>query len=152
MKFRWLNLFSTVILIGLSCNAMTTAADQNSFTDAIQIHAQYIKEIRNKALTGEAKVRARQWSGRYHQALQHFAQEAWKLGLNRQQIEDLIGPADTIVEPNSSAFAHAEQLTQWQGKPTGNWHSYFWRGQHDQLLFAFDGQTLTGVGWLYSYE
>ena len=44
------------------------------------------------------------------------------------------------------------RLTDWRGQPAGELWAYDWRGQHDQLLFAVEGEQVRAAGWLLMYE
>ncbi|WP_439886816.1 hypothetical protein ACSX1C_15150 [Pseudomonas sp. MBLB4123] len=92
------------------------------------------------------------WQGTKHQLMQQLLELAWSERYDATQLRALLGAPDRVWTPESDEYADWLRLTDWRGQPTGELWVYDWRGQHDQLLFAVEGEQLKAAGWLLMYE
>ncbi|NQD96427.1 hypothetical protein HP532_27580 [Pseudomonas sp. CrR25] len=92
------------------------------------------------------------WQGRKHQLMQQMFDLVWREHYDARQLRALLGAPDQVWTPAANEYADWLRLTEWQGQPTGELWAYQWRGQHDQLLFAVEGDQVRAAGWLLMYE
>jgi hypothetical protein len=92
------------------------------------------------------------WQGAKHQLMQQLLDLAWSERYDATQLRALLGTPDRVWTPASLGYADGLRLTEWRGQPAGELWAYEWRGQHDQLLFAVEGEQLKAAGWLLMYE
>ncbi|WPC05249.1 hypothetical protein SBP02_00425 [Pseudomonas benzenivorans] len=92
------------------------------------------------------------WQGTKHRLMQQLLELAWSERYDATQLRALLGAPDRVWTPESDEYADWLRLTDWRGQPAGELWAYDWRGQHDQLLFALEGEQLKAAGWLLMYE
>jgi hypothetical protein len=92
------------------------------------------------------------WQGGKHQLMQQLLDLAWAERYDAKQLLALLGAPDRVLTPTAAEYADGLRQTNWQGHPAGELWAYEWRGQHDQLLFAVEGEQLKAAGWLLMYE
>lgn len=92
------------------------------------------------------------WQGRKHQVMQRLADRLLEQRPREEGVRALMGEPDRVVPAGSAKHADWLRRTEWRGTPGGTLWSYHWRGNHDQLLVAFDAQRVAAVGWLYAWE
>jgi hypothetical protein len=92
------------------------------------------------------------WQGAKHRLMQQLLELAWTERYDAAQLRALLGTPDRVWTPESDGYADWLRLTEWRGQPTGELWAYEWRGQHDQLLFAVEGEQVRAAGWLLMWE
>ncbi|QLC73178.1 hypothetical protein LPB260_20730 [Pseudomonas sp. LPB0260] len=92
------------------------------------------------------------WQGAKHQLMQQLLDLAWTERYDASQLRTLFGAPDRVLAPAAAEYADGLRQTNWQGQPSGELWAYEWRGQHDQLLFAVDGEEVRAAGWWLLYE
>ena len=92
------------------------------------------------------------WQGAKHLLMQQLLDLAWTEHYNAAQLQALLGTPDRVWTPASKGYADGLRQTEWRGQPAGELWAYEWRGQHDQLLFAVEGEQVRAGGWLFMYE
>jgi hypothetical protein len=101
---------------------------------------------------GEWDDQVDKWQGAKHQLMQQLFDLAWGDRYDVAQLRALLGAPDRVWTPAADEYANWLRMTEWHGQPAGELWAYEWRGQHDQLLFAVEGEQVRAAGWLLMYE
>ncbi|WLQ14977.1 hypothetical protein O5O45_03410 [Hahella aquimaris] len=111
-----------------------------------------LREIKGHFSGGQWNEDVDKWQGKKHQVMQVLGAKVASERLDATHTRELMGAPDRTHQPGDQHFDTVIRMTEWKGKPQGSLWVYDWRGAHDQLVFAFDGDKLTASGWLYSWE
>ena len=92
------------------------------------------------------------WNGKKHRLMQSLSTQVIQGEYQAAQLMALMGPPDRVWSKSDMAYPQLLQHTEWQGPAQGELWAYYWRGPHDQLLFALKEGKVTATGWLLSWE
>lgn len=140
--------------LAVTLSACVMAEPATLSSEAQQL-AQQWHELRGKPghfSGGQWDEQVDKWQGRKHQLMQQLFDLAWNERYTPSQLRSLLGAPDKVWTPTEAGYADWLRMTEWRGHPTGEFWAYAWRGQHDQLLFAVEGNQLKAAGWLLMRE
>ena len=92
------------------------------------------------------------WNGKKHQVMQELSTQVIQGDYQAEQLITLMGRPDRVWSEADEGYSHLLRHTEWQGPAQGEFWAYYWRGPHDQLLFALKAGKVTAAGWLLSWE
>jgi hypothetical protein len=102
---------------------------------------------------GEWQVEVDQWQGQKHRLMLELALQLGDGSYSRGQIINLLGPPDHQVASGDPLFTQIQTVPNFeQFSSDGEFFVYEWRGTHDFLFFALEGDQLIGSDWWYAGE
>lgn len=95
-----------------------------------------------------------QWMGKKHVLMQKLAEGMVENRVTQSKMLEWIGPADQNSNKGDFFFEQIVKSHDHQhlASVAQNVLVFYWRGQHDFLFFAFDGERLIQSGWWHAYE
>lgn len=154
MTFERLSWICLVLL--LVASTRWAAADVSKIDHSQQERWQQLRQVQGHFDGGKWNDQVDRWQGEKHRLMQQMAQTLHTHGASKGDIQETFGAPDNIQEPASesasSAYQHTLKATEWQGEPAGELWLYHWRGEHDQLVLAVEGDQLVAIGWLMVLE
>lgn len=94
-----------------------------------------------------------QWQGRKHQLMLELGSRLGDGDFNREQLVDLLGPADHVVTTGDPLMPTIASLPNFDTYAAADaFLVYEWRGTHDFLFFVLQGDLIVGSDWWYAYE
>jgi hypothetical protein len=89
------------------------------------------------------------WMGRKHQLMLQLGARLGAGDCRRAQVVQLLGPPDLTAREGDAPFDWVSRLPEFEKPATGPYELliYYWRGTHDFLYFAAQGESILNSGW-----
>jgi len=161
MRHKQVTVLTVLLLAGCAGPARTftdsppqKGCNLSTASQGLAAEFEHLRAVQGQFQGGPWNAEVDDWMGRKHQVMIELGSQLGGGDCARTQATDLLGPPDLTAGPGDEIFDLVSRQPEFKMPSTGAYELliYYWRGAHDYLYFAAEGQTIFSSGWWYAYE